>query len=373
MILTLTGNSGGAVGPNPGGNITLVGSGNITITGNPGAYTLTATLTGTTDHAVQVGNASGSLTSLAVGTTGQLLVGNTGADPTWAQISHGNFTFSHAAGLLLPGTILTLVNTSNAASMVGTGPALEFEQNYYDAATPAPVNIGKIAFVTENNWTSTASTQDGKLSIEIVKDGTLQERLAISSDGTVSLDDPLDVAYGGTGVATLTDHGLLVGSGASDITALAAATNGQLPIGSTGADPVLATLTAGSGINITNGAGSVTIAVTGGGLPWNEETGTTVSMAVNYGYIMNNSSRVTGTLPASASVGDIIHVTGKGAGGWKIAQNAGQTIYYGEITTTTGTGGYLQSNQVKDSVEIVCVTANNDWNVISSIGNPQYV
>lgn len=42
-------------------------------------------------------------------------------------------------------------------------------------------------------------------------------------------------------------------------------TNGQLIIGSTGAFPVAATITAGSGITVTNGAGSVTIAATGGG------------------------------------------------------------------------------------------------------------
>lgn len=60
-----------------------------------------------------------------------------------------------------------------------------------------------------------------------------------------------------------TDHGLLVGSGQTNaITALAVATNGQLPIGSTGADPVLATLTAGAGITITNGAGSITSSIT---------------------------------------------------------------------------------------------------------------
>lgn len=61
----------------------------------------------------------------------------------------------------------------------------------------------------------------------------------------------------------LTDHSLLVGSGASAVTALGAATNGQLPIGSTGADPVLATLTAGEKIAITNAAGTITVATTG--------------------------------------------------------------------------------------------------------------
>lgn len=70
----------------------------------------------------------------------------------------------------------------------------------------------------------------------------------------------ITVARGGTGAATLTDHGILLGSGTSAITPLGSATNGQLPIGSTGADPVLATLTAGQGITITNGAGSITIA-----------------------------------------------------------------------------------------------------------------
>lgn len=42
-------------------------------------------------------------------------------------------------------------------------------------------------------------------------------------------------------------------------------TNGQLQIGSTGLNPVAATLTAGSGVTITNGAGSITIAASGSG------------------------------------------------------------------------------------------------------------
>lgn len=42
-------------------------------------------------------------------------------------------------------------------------------------------------------------------------------------------------------------------------------TNGQVLIGSTGADPVAATLTAGSNITITNGAGSIQISSSGGG------------------------------------------------------------------------------------------------------------
>ena len=68
------------------------------------------------------------------------------------------------------------------------------------------------------------------------------------------------VAYGGTGVSTLTDGGILLGSGTSAITALGVAANGQIPIGDGAGDPVLATLTGTSNeVDITNGSGSITV------------------------------------------------------------------------------------------------------------------
>lgn len=108
---------------------------------------------------------------------------------------------------------------------------------------------------------------------------------------------------------------------------------------------------------------------TGSSFAWNEITTTTVTFAVNNGYIMNNASRVTGTLPATAAQGSIIEVAGKGAGGWKIGQNAGQTIHFDGNNTTTGTGGSLSSQATFDSVRLLCITANTDFSVISSIGN----
>lgn len=71
---------------------------------------------------------------------------------------------------------------------------------------------------------------------------------------------PLPVTKGGTGVATLTDHGILLGSGTEAITPLGVATNGQIPIGSTGADPVLACVTGTTNqVTVTNGAGTITL------------------------------------------------------------------------------------------------------------------
>lgn len=132
-----------------------------------------------------------------------------------------------------------------------------------------------------------------------------------------------------------------------------------------------ATLTAGTGISITPSANTITIGVTGpSAFTWNEVTGTSASMAVNNGYIANNAGLVTLTLPATAVVGDTIKVMYKGTGGWKIAQNSGQTIRFGNQNTTTGTGGSLQNSQVGDGIELVCITANTDWrNVVGSQGN----
>ena len=78
--------------------------------------------------------------------------------------------------------------------------------------------------------------------------------LATSVTGT------LPVVNGGTGLATLTSNSLYVGNGTSALTALGVATDGQIPIGRTGLSPVLANLTAGANVTITNGVGTITIA-----------------------------------------------------------------------------------------------------------------
>lgn len=106
-----------------------------------------------------------------------------------------------------------------------------------------------------------------------------------------------------------------------------------------------------------------------GGLTWVEVTGTSQSAADNSGYITNNAGLVTVTIPTTAAVGDTVRIVGKGAGGWRIAQNASETIHFGNLSTTTGTGGRLDSTNRYDSVELVCITANTDWAVASSIGN----
>ena len=91
--------------------------------------------------------------------------------------------------------------------------------------------------------------------------------------------------------------------------------------------------------------------------------------AINTGYIVNKGTLLTLTLPTTAAVGSVIRVSGMNAGLWKIAQNASEIIHFGKTDTTTGVGGYISSTLARDAVELVCCVANNEWNVISSIGN----
>jgi len=122
------------------------------------------------------------------------------------------------------------------------------------------------------------------------------------------------------------------------------------------------------GITVAGNPGTSTLTITGGGsggLTWNAVAGTSQAMAVNNGYIPNNAALTTLTLPATAAVGDVVRVAGKGTGLWTIAQNAGQLIHFGSITSTLGVTGSLSAILRYDCVELLCVTANNEWVVVS--------
>ena len=61
----------------------------------------------------------------------------------------------------------------------------------------------------------------------------------LSASGAFSLSgDQVQVAEGGTGAASLTDHGVLLGSGTAAVSVTAVGTNNQVFIGQTAADPI---------------------------------------------------------------------------------------------------------------------------------------
>lgn len=107
-------------------------------------------------------------------------------------------------------------------------------------------------------------------------------------------------------------------------------------------------------------------------LPVTVVTGATQQMAIENAYYANNTSQVVLTLPVTAAVGDRIHVRGIGSGGWRVAQNASQSIRYLDLVTVAGTTGWIETlstpNSARACIEIECVVANTGWQVINGIG-----
>ncbi|MBX7062765.1 MAG: hypothetical protein K1X52_14015 [Pyrinomonadaceae bacterium] len=78
-----------------------------------------------------------------------------------------------------------------------------------------------------------------------------------------------------------------------------------------------------TGILSGNGSGLLNVP---GTLKWNVSSATSVQMQSNNGYILTNGAATTVTLPASPAVGDVVRVMAKGAAGFTLAMNSGQSI-----------------------------------------------
>ena len=151
----------------------------------------------------------------------------------------------------------------------------------------------------------------------------------------------------------------------------AALTDGQLLVGKTGNPPSLATLTAGAGTTITNGAGSITVAQTAG-FPFAFTTiAADGALATGTAYINTKAAALSVSLPAVSAQGDVIILQGGNAAttGWTITQAANQQILVGNANTTLGAGGSLASTDKGDAVSLVCTTANLEWRVFGMVGN----
>jgi len=188
--------------------------------------------------------------------------------------------------------------------------------------------------------------------------------------GTVSVDinAPVSVANGGTGATSLTDGGVMLGSGTGAVTVTGQPTNGQVLIGSSGNDPVFSTLTAGAGITITDAAGSITLASTG--VVWSlQATGT--PLLPNEGFLSSAATAQNFALPTSGcAVGCIVELAQNGAGLVTITQAAGQSIRFGNLVSTVGVGGSVASSAQGDAVKLVCTVANTSYQAVTgSLGN----
>lgn len=161
LLKTLTGNTGGAIAP-VANNINTVGTGSITIAGS--GSTLTTQLTGLTNHAIQIGAGTATLTQLGAGTTGQVLQTNTTADPTWSTATYPSTTTINQILYSSATNTVTGLATANNGALITNGSGVP--------------SIGTVPIAAGGTNATSMATSNG-----IVKyDGT---RLVTSSSFTI--------------------------------------------------------------------------------------------------------------------------------------------------------------------------------------------
>lgn len=382
LMLTSTGSSWLIINGNVGGFIPLPLS---VANGGTGDTTLTA-------NGVLYGNGTSAVGVTTAGTTGQYFAGNTGSAPGWSTLASGLVTtLSFGSTGLTPSSA-----TSGAITVAGTlatGSGGTGLTGY---------TAGDLIYAS---GAATLSKLAASTSATLLHGGTAPSWSAVSLTADVS--GLLSVANGGTGAGTFTSHGLVLGNGTSPFGVTGAGTTGQLLVGVTGADPVWtsvpssgvstisffgtgltpatptggvvsvggvlntlsggtgqvgytdgqlligntvtgslnrASLTAGTGIAITPGNGSISISTSGGGFGAITAKTVAFNATANAGFCVDTvtSGAVTATLPASPTNNDeidFVNCSSWAANAFTVARNGNNIQGLAQDLTVQTTNG----------------------------------
>lgn len=302
-----------------------------------------------------------------------IMVDRTATDGTWLQMgssSTGILTITGDAGgavgadganniNLLSGSNLTVTGVPGINTLTITLDGTVASQYDTDAGSAVPA-LGILNILGSGGTTTSGAGN----TVTVTSGPTVPTSFTADAGSATPAANNLNVF--GTGGITTTGAGDTITIDTDGTIAT------QYDADSGSATPALGVLNiVGSGSTVTSAAGNtVTITSTGGGVTWNEVTvvGPT-AMSVDNGYVTNNVAQVGLTLPLTSAFGSVICVAGKGAGGWIINQNAGQSIVVVSSTSTVGVGGTVASSEPHATICMVCTTADTVWTAYSSMGN----
>lgn len=250
--------------------------------------------------------------------------------------------------------------TMASPTSASTGDIISAYNSYFYNGTTYKNGASILTYLVD---TSPSTGSASAMYFSVCKRGETATSVAIKIEETLNLKlygtiNKLTLTQPATAATlTLADNSSLITSGAYSTTLTSTnTTNVTLPITGT-----LSTLAGSETLTnkTINGAITKSTAV----------TGTSATLTVGTTHIIEHAStRVDLALPSTSAKGDILDVVYSGAGSWKITQSANQKIMYGDVSTTSGTGGSLEGTSVGSCVTLRCITANLVWRVIASHG-----
>ena len=257
--------------------------------------------------------------------------------------------------LIYDNTASALKKQTRSAFLTGTGVGNMNSFTISDGSTSETISDGNtITFSGTSNEVDVAVSATDTVTIGLPS--SITANLTGNVTGNVSgtaggLSATLAVASGGTGATSFADKSVIItqDSGTDTLAAVAMDGNGELLIGGT-SGPAVATLTAGTGVTITNADGAITIAAPDVG----DITGVTAGTGLSGG---GTSGAVTLNVEASQA---ITALTGGDLTIYEDANNADVSLKMGTSATESLTIEVLNggSNKTAEQINFTTATAS---------------
>lgn len=346
---TITGNSGGAVGPTLN-NINLIGAGGVDVAGNPGTSTLTISLTGAiaATYTTDAGNAVPALGVLNVLGGGTTNIHTTGAGNT-VTVALVNSP-SIIGNLIMPNT-----NSAGTQGVILWG-ADPYIHNFTNGGTNC-FFAGRLAGNISVGSTGSAQTGVGYFALGAITTGSNNTALGAGALGAETTGSN-NVGIGATALSTITTGAGNIGLGAASGSSLTGADSNNILVGNLGTSGDSGRIRVGtSGTHLTcfiQGIASVVVANTNL-VTINTVTGQLGSQAVpatgvtsltgtaNQITVSAATGAVTLSIPVVFIAPGTIAATTTVTAGTNLVSTAGNLL----LPTTSSTVGQIQINAVR--------------------------